>query len=73
MYYTSYDKSELEAYNNLISKGEKYDGVFTTQWSNIIEHPTNGLFAILKNDKYKVTGLNEINKLSSDWFPEDVE
>ena len=71
MYYISDNKSDLEAYNNLVSIGEHYDGLTTTRWANVIEHPYNGLYAILKNDKYE-TDLETVEALGSDWFPVDI-
>ena len=71
MYYISNNKSDLEAYNNLVSIGERYDGLTTTRWANVIEHPYNGLFAILKHHKYE-TDLQELVALSEDWFPVDL-
>jgi hypothetical protein len=71
MYYISDNKSDLEAYNNLVSQGEKYDGQTTVKWANVIEHKDGGLFAILKNDKYE-TDLESVETLSSDWFAQDI-
>ena len=71
MYYISDNKADLEAYNNLVSIGEHYDGRTTVRWANIIEHPITGQFAILKHEKYQ-TDLNTIDALSSDWFPVDI-
>lgn len=70
MYYTSQNKSELKSYNDLVTQGEKYDGVFTTKWSEIIENPISGEFAILKHSKYE-TNLNEVDVLDDSWFSED--
>ena len=71
MYYISNNKSDLEAYNNLVSIGERYDGTTTTDWANVIEHPVTGQFAILKHHKYE-TDLQELVALSEDWFPVDL-
>lgn len=71
MYYISTNKSDLEAYNNLVSQGEHYDGLTTVRWANVIEHKDGNLFAILKNDKYE-TDLETVEALSSDWFPQDI-
>ena len=71
MYYVSDNKNDLEAYNNLVSQGEKYDGKTTVTWANVIEHKDGGLFAILKNNKYE-TDLQTVETLSSDWFPQDI-
>lgn len=72
-YYTSTDKSELEAYNTLVTEGENYDGVKTVRWASIYSHP-NGLdFAIKKHPTYSVTELTEVETLGSEWFPsEDI-
>ena len=71
MYYISDNKSDLEAYNNLVSQGEKYDGQTTVKWANVIEHKDGGLFAILKNDKYEAD-LQTVETLSNDWFSQDI-
>ena len=71
MYYVSDNKSDLEAYNNLVSIGERYDGQTTVRWANVIEHPEGNQFAILKHDKYQ-TDLQTVDTLSSDWFPVDI-
>ena len=42
MYYTSTNKADLEAYNDKVVWGENYDGVYTTDWAQVIEHP-NGV------------------------------
>ena len=71
MYYISDNKSDLEAYNNLVSIGERYDGLTTTRWANVIEHPYNGLFAILKHDNYQ-TDLETVETLDSSWFDDET-
>ena len=42
MYYTSDNKADLEAYDNLVVVGEGYDGTTTKRWANIIKHPITG-------------------------------
>lgn len=71
MYYVSQSKKDLEDYNNLVTQGEKYDGVKTVKWANVIEHPDEQQFAILKHSKYEVTGLTEVGQLTPDWFPQE--
>jgi hypothetical protein len=68
MYYTSQNKSELEAYNTLVVEGEGYDGIYTTDWASIIEHPNGADYAILKHPKYDAE-LTIEESLSDDWFP----
>ena len=72
MYYTSTNKAELEAYNDLVTNNEGYDGHYTTKWANIIKHPDREEYAILANNKYEEETLNLESTLSSDWF-DDVE
>ncbi len=67
-YYTSTNKSELEAYNTSVVQGEGYDGVYTTDWAGIIEHPNGVDFAIVKHDSYD-TDLTEEESLGAEWFP----
>lgn len=71
MYYTSTNKEELELYNLIVSKDEKYDGVSTTKWANVIEHKDGNLFAILANPKYPSESLESIDSLDG-WFEENL-
>ena len=71
MYYISNNKSDLEAYNNLVVVGEGYDGRTTQRWANVIEHPEGTQFAILKHDKYQ-TDLNTVETLDSSWFDDEI-
>ena len=66
MYYTSKDKSVLENYNSRVSAGEKYDGVKTIKWANILKHPDREEYAILINTKYE-EDLEE-SSLDETWF-----
>ena len=68
MYYISDNKSDLEAYNNLVVVGEGYDGTTTKDWANIIEHRNGGLFAIFKHDKYHDDNLQSLDDLDESWF-----
>lgn len=68
MYYISQNRRELVAYNNLVVEGEGYDGVYTTDWASIIEHPNGTDYAILKHLNYD-TELIVKESLGSDWFP----
>ena len=70
MYYISDNKSDLEAYNNLVSIGEKYDGQTTLKWANVVEHKDGGLFAILKHDKYPAE-LETVEDLNG-WFDSEL-
>lgn len=70
MYYISENKAELEAYNQLVSDGEKYDGVSTKEWASIIEHKEGNEFAILANPKYSAE-LNTVESLDG-WFDLDL-
>ena len=67
MYYTSQNKSELVAYNEIVNSGEGYNET-TTQWADIVEHPNGIDFAILKHENYSES-LTLVSSLSSDWFP----
>lgn len=70
MYYTSENKQDLEAYNQLVSQSENYDGVSTVSWANIIEHKDGNQFAILANPKYPAE-LNTVESLEG-WFDLDL-
>lgn len=69
MYYISQNKSELEAYNTLVVIGEGYDGVYTTDWAKVIEHPNGTDYAVLKHENY-TENISTLISLSSDWFPQ---
>jgi len=68
MYYTSQDKSELVAYNDLVGQGEGYSGT-TTQWATIVEHPNGTDYAILKHPSYEAE-LTLEETLGTEWFPQ---
>ena len=70
MYYTSKNKTELEAYNILVSQSENYDGVTTIGWAKVVEHQNGEDFAILAHSKYE-SELTELESLSEDWFPQE--
>ena len=59
MYYISNNKADLEAYNQRVEQSEGYDGTFTTDWANIIEHQNSELFAIIKHDKLEDVGFGD--------------
>lgn len=58
MYYKSNIKEECQAYDNLVSDGEKYP--FNDNWANPIE--IKGSWYILKHEKYS-TDLEVVNEL----------
>jgi len=68
MYYTSQDKSELVAYNTLVTTGEGYNGT-TTNWATIVEHPNGTDYAILKHPSYEAE-LTQEETLGTEWFPQ---
>ena len=68
MYYTSQDKSELLAYNDLVGQAEGYSGT-TTQWATIVEHPNGTDYAILKHPSYEAE-LTLEETLGTEWFPQ---
>lgn len=70
MYYISENKRELELYNQLVTQGENYDGISTTQWAEILEHKDGGLFAILKHNKYAAS-LQYLDNLEG-WFNPEI-
>lgn len=71
MYYTSENKQDLEAYNQLVSESENYDGISTLSWANIIEHKNGITYAILANPKYPSESLDTIERLDG-WFPDEL-
>ena len=71
MHYTSTNKADLEAYNKKVVWGENYDGVYTTDWAQVIEHPNGVDYAMLKHPNYD-TELTLLETLSEDWFPSNI-
>lgn len=71
MYYISKNKEELELYDMIVSRDEKYDGVSTTKWANIITHKDGDQFAILANPKYPAETLDTVDNLDG-WFEEQL-
>ena len=67
MYYTG-TKEQCEAYNTTVSAGEKYNGIQTKRWADIIEHPNGMDCAIKKHDNYPAD-LNTLEQLNSAWYP----
>lgn len=70
MYYVSENKQELEAYNQLVSQSENYDGISTVTWANIIEHKNGITYAILANPKY-LAELDTVKNLDG-WFSDEL-
>jgi len=70
MYYTSTNREELVAYNEAVNSGEGYNGT-TTEWAEIIEHPNENNYAILKHPSYEAE-LTLVESLGDDWFPDSL-
>ena len=70
MYYISDNRSDLQAYNNLVKVGERYDNTTTTDWANVVEHKDGGLFAILKHENYH-SPLQLVSNLTG-WFDDNI-
>lgn len=66
MYYKG-TQAECKAYDREVTQGEGYDGVYTMNWANPIEHPNGVDFAIIKHEDYSADMI-EISQLSRDWF-----
>jgi len=60
MEYLKATKKQCEDYNSIVSVAEKYDGISTTQWAEVIE--IEGLFYIPFNEKYpsELTKVKEL-------------
>jgi len=50
MEYIKATKQQCEDYKSIVNAGEKYDGISTTQWAEVIE--IEGLFYIPFNENY---------------------
>lgn len=66
-HYTSTNIGELEAYNEEVNQGEGYDGVYTTNWAEVISHPNGVDFAIVAHPDYP-SDLESLEVLTADWF-----
>lgn len=66
MYYIG-TQQECEAYNELVTSGEGYQGI-TTKWGRVIAHPTDDVFAIIKNDNYDVPLEQATIEEISNWY-----
>ena len=64
MIYTG-TKKQCEAYNDLVTAGERYQGT-TTHWANIRKHPTKALYSIPKHPNYD-SEMNLLETLPDDW------
>jgi len=66
MQYIKATKKECEDYNSTVTLGEKYDGISTTQWAEVIE--IEGLFYIPFNEKYpsELTKVKELPVIEAD-------
>lgn len=69
MYYKG-TQAECKAYDAKVTQGEEYDGVYTINWANPIEHPNGVDFAIIRHDDYK-SNMTELSQLGEDWIVED--
>lgn len=65
MYYIG-TKDEVDAYNEIVTSGENYQGT-TSKWAEPIKHPTQDAYAIIKHPNYSVP-LNELQSLTEDWY-----
>ena len=67
---------DCEAYDNKVSKEERYTGNVTSRWAEIRQHPDGSKWAILANnsiEKDEESGLQLIEELGEDWTPEELE
>jgi len=69
MYYTSTNKSELEAYNHYVSEQIGLNNPYG--WANIRKHPTREEWAIVKHAIHTSNSLTE-SELDETWN-EDIE
>ena len=68
MYYTSTNKSEVEAYNTLVTQSANLggEGSQALKWADVITHKDGNQFAIIKNNNYP-SEMQEIESLDG-WF-----
>jgi len=66
MEYLKATKKQCEDYNSIVSVAEKYDGISTTQWAEVIE--IEGLFYIPFNENYpsELTKVKELPVIEAD-------
>ena len=70
MYYISKNIKDLQDYNDLVNKGENYNGT-TQEWSTIVKHYKEDLFAIIVNEKYNFD-LEVLDLLDGWYLIEDI-
>ena len=66
MEYLKATKKQCEDYNSIVNAGEKYDGISTTQWAEVIEIEDS--FYIPFNEKYpsELTKVKELPVIEAD-------
>jgi hypothetical protein len=62
-------KKQCEAYNDLVTKGQKYSGT-TTHWANIRKHPKKAVYCIPKHPNYE-SEMTLLETLPNDWQQTD--
>ena len=65
MYYKG-TKTKCEAYNQLVTLGENYQGS-TTSWANVTSNQNGIDFAILKHESYE-SDMTLIDKIPNSWY-----
>lgn len=67
-------QEQCEAYNKLVSEGEGFTGNVTSRYADVRQHPSGSPYAIEKHNSYEAEGMELVEELSADWFPqEDLE
>ena len=64
-YYTSTNKTELEAYNAYVSGQIGLKDPYG--WANIRKHPTREEWVIMKHEIHTSDTLQEVNELDETW------
>jgi len=69
MYYTG-TKKQCSAYNDKVTKAEKYKGE-TQRWATPRKHPEKNIWAISKHPKYD-SDMEILKQLPKDWTDETI-
>ena len=64
-YYTSANKTEVEAYNAYVSGQIGLSSPYG--WADLRKHPTRDEWAILKHEIHTSDTLQEVSELPEDW------
>jgi len=69
-------REECVAYDEKVTASQNYDGVYTKNWANPRQHPTDDCCCIIANSKVEPdekSFLQIVEDLGEDWFPTEED